>query len=98
MFTYYSKRSDRLRTVELDVRAVMHARMSGMSWDAIYEKGFGSGCCPATLTDVRRSPEWLLELERFATEFGYDIGTVVLTVRGRLSVRPPVERARRARH
>lgn len=97
MLTYTSKRSNRERTVDVDVHGIMQARMDGKGWGEIYYN-FGPDSKKATLTDVRRSLEWATEAVRFAESGGYDVNVVLSRVRGGLSPTPTDVNGRRNGH
>lgn len=90
MFKFTSSRSGNERLVDVNVGACMQARVEGKSWDTMYlgkaataaeraerASQFGADCKGATLTDVRRSPEWADAAEAFAVKGGHAVDTIV---------------------
>lgn len=87
MFKFTSSRSGNEREVELNVQALMQARFDGESWMelckasnaeelAIRTERFGADCKGATVTDVRKSPEWADAAEAFAVSGGHDVESI----------------------
>ena len=85
MLTFISTKNGKEKTIDLNAQACLQARMvEGMSWNHIANAGphqtklereakFGKQCNSAHLSDVRQTPEWRAEIEKFAAEGGHNL-------------------------
>ena len=85
MFKYYSPRLGKIREIDLDTQACLHARfVENISWRDIVNPGahqtkldraakFGEDCTVYNLNDVRSSSEWRVEIEKFAANGDHNL-------------------------